>query len=398
MSKDSKINDALSVGDGLGDGLAVLAREEWLKLQAFCDMAVFSNPSTDQDMRASLKLPKDAALDLDFKETVKLYAALKGYCTTFRDDIGPGTVGLADDIVQYARRVEVIYNRLIVLLADYQIDGHVSPEKLQKLVDDWKDPKPSPEADSIRTNFQSHIKRLKKDADERNQKAGDLQDQLLAFRDNLKRSEADFKKDFASYTTKYGQVEKELDEIKADIEDMRTQLEAARKKQRDETIVLGTSPLYMLIPFIGPFVMAGVLIGVGVDYGLLVEDLKGKVSELEKKEEGMGTKQIFFESYKTAKGLTEKTSKDLEDILPLVEKLKKAWDTLSKDLGDLSKIMSSANQMGLEEDWDFASVDLETARDTWRDLKEQADQYRRFTDIKPAKTVDELAKGMVAAA
>jgi hypothetical protein len=35
---------------------------------------------------------------------------------------------------------------------------------------------------------------------------------------------------------------------------------------------------------------------------------------------------------------------------------------------------------------------------TWLDLKEQADQYRRFADCKKVDTVDQLAEGVKQAA
>ncbi|MGA9771220.1 MAG: alpha-xenorhabdolysin family binary toxin subunit A [Blastocatellia bacterium] len=395
--KETKINETLSPGKDLKGGIAILAKEEWFKLQAFCDMAVAATtPSTEESMRVSLKLAKDAPLDQDFKETVKLYADLKGYCQTFTIEIKPDTVGLADDIVQYQRRADVIYGRLIGLLVDYSVDGEVSEEKLRKLLEEWKSPNPSADAASIRTNFQTYIERLKKEADERSKKAAALKAKLTTFQSDLKKSESDFKLHFADYTTKYGKVDVELKKLQADIADLQAQLDSARKKQADETIVLATAPLYMLIPFIGPFVMAGVLIGVGVDYGLLIEDLKGKVSQMEEKEKALGPKQTFFEAYKAAVGLTEKTANDIKEVLPLVDRLKTAWDAISSDLGDLSKVMLSARTLSLEEDWDFASIDLETAQKTWKDLKEQADQYRRFATVKAADSVDQLAKGMAA--
>ena len=72
-----------------------------------------------------------------------------------------------------------------------------------------------------------------------------------------------------------------------------------------------------------------------------------------------------------------------------------ALGALSSDLGDLSKLMLSAKQLSLDEDWVFTSIDLETAQNTWRDLKGQADEYRRFSEMTPADDVDELAKGMM---
>lgn len=394
----TRINDTLNADKALKEGIGILAKEEWFKLQAFCDTAVLTNPTTEDAMRTMLKLEKGASLNQDFKDTLKLYVDLKGYCATFQNDIKPGTVALADDIVQYARRADVIYGRLIGLLFDYSVDGKVSEVKLQALVKEWDSGNPSEKGATIQKQFQSYIDRLKIEADERSTKAAALKTKLTSFRDNLKTSGSGFSTHYVDYQNKYGEAEKDLNKLKGEIADLEAELATARKKESDETIVLETSPLYLLIPVFGPFVMAGVLIGVGVDYGLLKEKLKTKIKEAETKKEQAGTKATFFAAYTEAKSWTGKTFKDIEEALPLVEKLKSAWDALSSDLGDLSKIMGSSKGEALKEDWDFASIDLETAQKTWLDLKEQADQYRRFSDCKKADNVDELSKGMKNAA
>lgn len=394
----TKINDALAADETLKEGIAILAKAEWFQLQAFCDMAVYTNPTTEDAMRVGLKLPKDAALDQDFKDTLKLFVDLKGYCTTFQTEIKPGTVNLANDIVQYARRAEVIYGRLIGLLADYQLDGKVSEIKLRALVNDWGSDNPTEKGAAIQKDFKDYIGRLKKEADERSTKASALQTKLSTFRDNLKKSGADFILHYADYQTKYGDAEKELNKLRADLADLSKELDDARKKERDETIVLGTSPLYLLIPFFGPLIMAGVLIGVGVDFGLLKEKIKNKIKEAEEKQKRADTKQTFYAAYTQAKDWTGKTAEDIKAVLPLVDKLKSAWDALSSDLNDLSEVMGSAQESALIEDWDFASIDLETGLKTWLDLKEQADQYRRFADCKKVDTVDQLVEGMKQAA
>ncbi|HJR08080.1 MAG TPA: alpha-xenorhabdolysin family binary toxin subunit A [Pyrinomonadaceae bacterium] len=394
----TKINEALAADAGLEEGIAILAKAEWFQLQAFCDMAVYTNPTTEDSMRVTLKLPKDAALNQDFKDTLKLFVDLKGYCTTFQNEIKPGTVDLASDIVQYARRAQVIYPKLNGLLADYQLDGKVNEIKLKALVNDWGSDNPTEKGKAIKEDFKKYIGRLKTEADARSTKAGALQTKLTTFRDNLKQSGTDFSLHYTAYKKKYGDAEKELLKLKGDLQDLSKELDDARKKERDETIVLGTSPLYLLIPFVGPFIMAGVLLGVGVDFGLLREKIKTKIREAEEKQKKADTEQTFFAAYTQAKDWTGKTAEDIKAVLPLVDKLKSAWDAFSRDLKDLSDVMSSAQGTGLTEEWDFASIDLQTGLQTWLDLKEQADQYRRFADCKKVDTVDQLAEGMRKAA
>ena len=219
----------------------------------------------------------------------------------FQDEIKPGTVDLANDIVKYARRVEVIYKRLIGLLVDYQLDGRVNEIKLQALVNEWGSGNPSEQGAAIQQQFKRYIDKLKEEADERTTKAGALQGKLTAFQSNLKQSGADFGANYASYQTKYGEAEKELNKLRGELTDLAKELEDARKKERDEMIVLGTSPLYLLIPFFGPLIMGGILLGVGIDFGLLKEKIKAKINKAEEQQKKANTEQTFFAAYTGAK-------------------------------------------------------------------------------------------------
>lgn len=146
MEKVVTIDQSLSTSKEMKDGLSILSKDEWLSLQAFCDMAITENPSTEKAMRVKLKMLDDkVALAEDFKSTVQLYSALKGYCETFTNDIKPGTLKLAGDIVQYERTVSTVYTDLLDLLKDYRKTGTVTPEKLKKLAEEWAGT-PTPEA------------------------------------------------------------------------------------------------------------------------------------------------------------------------------------------------------------------------------------------------------------
>lgn len=229
------INDALKPGD-IKEGIGVLAREEWLQLQAFTQSAIYDNPTTDELMRVKMKLDAKAPLEQDFKDTVKLYADLKTYCTTFDNEIKPGTLELASDIVQYERRVRVIYRNLIKLLVDYGIDGKVSELKLKELADEWKKDHPSSAATTIKETFQDYIGKLKKEAETRSGKATALQGKLTGFHNDLKKSKSDFGAHYTNYETKYGTANTELDKVNKELEDLEEELKRARKKHHDETL------------------------------------------------------------------------------------------------------------------------------------------------------------------
>ncbi|MGI5291331.1 alpha-xenorhabdolysin family binary toxin subunit A [Nonomuraea polychroma] len=398
MGETSRINGALFTPKEIDTGIAVLNLDEWRKLQAFADMAVSTNPATEEAMRQKLKLASGKELGQDFKETVKIYASLKANCTVFKDKIRPGTVDLANDIVQYQRQADVLYERLIRLIEDYQA-GRDTAAKLAELEAEWRKDRPSPEAADIKTKFQKYVERLWNEAKERAEKATALEQQVKEFRSALEVSHAEFARHAESYKDKYGGAEKGVERIKGDIAVLEQELASARKKDKDERIVLATAPVYLVIPFFGPFIMSGVLLGVGIDLGLQVERIKEKVKRLEAEQNKLDTEQTFFADYKTGMQLTEQTAKDIAVVLPLVGKIAAAWSALTSDLEHLNgALLKDAAGSALAEDWDFTSIDLETARETWRDLKKQADDYRRFAVAEPVETAEALASGMKAAA
>ena len=115
MAAITPINEAFSTSEDMEGGLTILARKEWLSLQAFCDMALYTNPTTEKAMRVLLKVPEGTPLRDDFAATMALYQNLKGYCDLFDKEIKPGTIDLASDIVHYNTSVQSTYARLIKL-------------------------------------------------------------------------------------------------------------------------------------------------------------------------------------------------------------------------------------------------------------------------------------------
>jgi len=55
MRASKSINQVLEPSKDLKEGIGVLAREEWVKLQAFTNMAIHDSPATEELMRSKLK-------------------------------------------------------------------------------------------------------------------------------------------------------------------------------------------------------------------------------------------------------------------------------------------------------------------------------------------------------
>jgi DNA repair exonuclease SbcCD ATPase subunit len=220
-----------------------------------------------------------------------------------------------------------------------------------------------------------------------------LRKKLTAFEANLKKSQSEFILHADDYATKYADHEGRLKVIQEQIDDLEKELKDLRKTQRDKELVLETSPLYLLIPGFGFFIMAGVLLGVGIDFGLKKEELQGKIGKLTTAQSTLSSEQNFYNNYNIALQSTTRTIKDLKAAIEAVGKLEKAWNALSDDMEELVSKLDGASGRSLVEDWRFASLDLATAQKTWEALALQADQYRRFGDAKRATTVEKAFEG-----
>ncbi len=392
----TKINAALNPDPRLAEGLFVLAALEWVQLQAFCTLAIDDNPTTEQAMRQALSWPAAKAMEPEFLETTKVYDQLRSTCLVFREEIRPGMLQLASDIVDYQGKVDVVYKRLIGLINGYELDGNVKGDKLAELVKAWGSSAPSP-ANDIRASFVKFVGRLQQDAAERAKSASELKGKLVKFRYDLSARNGEFKRHLGNYRNLFGSASKELKTAQDDLKAAQDELDVAYKKQHDEMIVLSTSPLYLLVPFFGPLICAGVLLGVGIDYGLLVEKLKGKVERLDILTKNLGSKEAFFEAYQAATELTSKTHEDIEQVLPLVDKLELAWTAISSDLSRVQSLLTRANLDATDKDWELASANLEEAQQKWRALEKQADTLRRFGTAERVGSADELAGGQKAA-
>src|SRR4051812_31592679 len=83
--------------------------------------------------------------------------------------------------------------------------------------------------------------------------------------------------------------------------------------------------------------------------------------------------------YKYGQDSTSLTADQVKAVLPLVERLKNAWASLTSQLNDLSeRLLADAGKRSLTGDWDIAKLRLENAKATWHDLKLKAERYSEF--------------------
>lgn len=386
--------------DDLDKGVIFLSKEDWYKLQTFCLQSMHANPTTDDKMAVALGLKaedKNKHWDPDFSQTAKDYKELAVCCEAFWNQTKPGMVDLVNDIVQYQVKMDAFFKRLIETIDDYDVGKDIQ-EKLDKLWAEWKSHAPSDKAARVRDRFITAASRLQEDAAGRRDKADKLKTDMDGFHDNLVKSRARFAGHQKNFENKYGTSSQEMINLKTRLETLNKELETYRKKEHDEIIVLSTSPVYLIIWPVGPLIMAGVQIGVGVDLALVRVKIDKLVGDVADETSKSTSKQKFIASYLFIKDATQKTEERIKNILPAVAKLKDGWKSIADDLRGIVELLKGGIAEAGKEDWFAFATGLDASRGRWKFLAARADNFRLHATVKEVTNVEEFLKEVEKAA
>ncbi len=362
------------------EGMSFLSKDDWFKIQSFALMSIYDNPTTPELMatRLGMKSPKDPEWTDDFGVTAQLYQELATSCGTFWNEIKPGMVNLADDIVNYQRVTAPIFTLIIKKVDEYnKADSSLPVEAKDTIV--------------------KGLKRLLKEAEMRAGRADLLHGKLTGFHNSLLKAEADFNRHEGDYKKKYGDESADVIALKEQLDLCNDELATKRKKDTDETIVLGTSPLYLLIPWLGPFVLIGVLLGVGIDMGKVRERIAKLVDDAAKLRNKLSIKEKFKTLFQTMMDLTKDTKAEVKKVLGPVAQLKDGWSALTSDLNSLvgpEGTLTSAGKEATASEWAFVGTDLEASKNTWAALGTQAEKFRLNATIRKANSLDEAIQAI----
>ncbi|HBK01350.1 MAG TPA: hypothetical protein DDZ62_16305 [Delftia acidovorans] len=405
MSDPANPTNAFTPSADIYKGISVLSSEDWIGLTTFFESAVTDNPTTTELMRAMLGMQKQDAFRPEFSEAVELFVTLKGVGQKFKADVQDKMLTLADDIVQYNDVAATTYERLIELVDRFDLEGAPTPSaepaveaKWKALVKVWESDTPSGRSEQIKRNFSSALEQLIEDANARSVRAFALQNSIL---DNgngilmrLNACKTAFNGQKQKFTTTLGAEGAANQKLKAAVEKLENDLKALRRKEKDEVIVLSTSPAYLAIPLFGPLILAGVDIGVGADLAVTRRKIAEKVDEVRTIQATMATNERFIGYYNRSNDRFDSISKSIEDLGPKLKTLGEAWRAISADLGNIHKVLSTTGRKSLQgENWFSLTVVLGTAKKGWARVAGQADHFRRFGGTpKKAQSVDQLVE------
>ncbi len=370
----------------LYDGVSLLSTHDWIMMTTFFDAAVSANPTTQEMMRRALGLASTDAFRPEFADAVGLYQDLKACGQKFKSEVQEKMLDLANDIVQYKDGAAATYGRFRELIDRFDWDGMdaITPadQKWLKLAETWASGTPQGKSEKIRQGFQSVLDQLIKDANERAEKADKLQKSILApdgILARLNTSKKAFADEKVRFEAAFGAESAEGKRLRTLLDGLKAEMAVLQKKEHDEVLVLETSPVYLLIPFFGPFFLAAIDLGVGIDLALTRNKIAEKIGEIDAYTAKIGVHDRFITAYTTANTGFDSMVKQITAIAPRIETLGKAWRAIASDLANVRKVLSTDGKVSITgQNWSNLIVVLDTATKGWERIAGQAHHFRLF--------------------
>jgi hypothetical protein len=403
----STLKDKLSSNKEIENGISLISTEAWISMSCFFNSAITDSPDTEAKMRARLNMAAGDAFAPDFAEVVDLYKDLVSISNDFTFRIADEVRNLADDIVHYQAKADVIYTRLADLVDRFDLQTATgTPEVLQQKLDEliklWKGGEISGNSEQIEKRFKLALEDLITEAETRAKRAEKLKDDILGpdgLKIKLQANKTGFDMKKTIFGDKYGKESPRVQKFIQDMKLLQTEINGLRKKERDEVIVLGTSPLYLIIPLFGPLILAGVDIGVGVDLAKTREQISGKLREAEVIKEKLGIAERFMAYYNYGAKLVGKTSEDIANVLPKIDALGLGWRAVAKDIRFIVDLLTGPGRSRIQDqDWFNFVTTLKTAQSTWKSVGEQADHLRTVATPVAASDLEDAISKLKAAA
>lgn len=391
--------DGFNASEELDSGVALFATDDWIKLMVFFRSAAYDSPSTEKTMRLRLGMQSQDVISPEIQKAIGDFKTLEDISKAFLNTTVDEMLDLADDVKHYELSAVTVYDRLCQLIDYYDLgldEEADTQKKLDELVKLWKAGAESGMSGKIKVRIKGLIAKLASDADGYAGRAEKLHQAIIGasgYYERLTKCSAEFDTDASTFTKKYGEQSDDVKKFKKSVADLQAELNKLRKKESDEVIVLSSSPVYLIIPVFGPFILAGVDIGVGVDLAHVRADIESKVAEQKLINDKLGLAERFVTYYTNGQSLVSAIAKAINNILPKLDTLGRSWRAIGKDL---RRIADTLNEDGASqingEDWNNLVATLGAAKKGWVEIGTRADRFRTFAQPDVAKSVDDLLK------
>ncbi|HEY2494750.1 MAG TPA: alpha-xenorhabdolysin family binary toxin subunit A [Paenibacillus sp.] len=335
---------------GLGgkeDSPFLLKKEDWIKVQKYTGDGAYL-PVNDKEMRIALLMGSSATLP-EFKELYTVHTSIKSHCGNWNDNTYREVLTVANQIVNYSRRAKVYYQPLIGYLPDILDGDTVALEMFKKI-----------------------CAKLATEAQEFGDHAKILADAVGQFAKDTSSDYKNLETVKAKYDKLYGEHSEDVKRLRAEVDSLRKDLETYMEEFKDYE---SESWLSLLLGPVFGFALKAILDSTkGKALQARIEATREKIKE---NGEIIQRNVYLMALLDKADVGTDKTIKQIEDALPVIEKIKGIWNSLHSDLSALSEIVME----DIQNDPEFADLGIELAILQWETVGKQADDFRVNADV-----------------
>lgn len=342
----------------------LLNQSEWFEIQAYVEAAL-SLPTTEAKMKSALSIPDEVPFT-DFKALAEEYKNVYGTAYTWKNDIYPNIVDLSLGLSNYAGVHSALFSPLFDALINMRDNS------------DWA---------TVEANRQVAIQLLKSmkqlatmnqdQVEEAKQKlltfSADLDSQKIQL-DGLVDTHSDYLADDGS-------------KMKQDISSLNSRISTLNDNYDHYVTVAATAVTYAWFPMVAIPIM-----GVYGDKAEKARMERNRLqSELTTLEARFSHKEKVYASYQRSTTSINTISKDIEKVIPHVNKLKSHWQGINSDFDTvLSLIEISEGPSGINNALAMVAsittnANLGQVQDKWRNIAVKAQQFAQNAYIVPVK-------------
>ena len=348
--------DAIADPGTPGGPNLTVARPEWIAIQARCT-DVLALPTTDVAFRKSLGAgaPEDLT---DFAQLIEAYEILHAHVTTWTTTTFPAAVALAGDIHQYGTVQAPVYFPGI----------HEEARLLER----------DPHHAQAKAALQTMLDHLRRDANEKSGRAGQVAAEIARFAADCELAEATLGGDGTGgliryYESVYGSSSAEVGKLTKEIAEQRAILLSADDAYDHDVVIAATTPTYAWCWPVGSVAAAVVSGSYGTERIDALDTARAAQGAIDRLADQPAADANLLVALQLAAFAVGTIVQGLTETLPVIQKIQGVWGGIAADLGALSALV----------DDDIAAVPpiitglgVDDAITAWHQVAQQADAFR----------------------
>ncbi|MCK4257926.1 MAG: alpha-xenorhabdolysin family binary toxin subunit A [Halanaerobiales bacterium] len=336
----------------------LLSKAEWINVQVYVQDGL-SLPVNTSEL-SELLFGDGSSSVSDFQDLLQEFIVVHGHCNTWKTETYPNTINLANNIVHYASKATVYYGALNEVVEEYcNIKFSENPNKEV--------------LNMLKQKMKGIVQILGKSAKDYATNADNVQKEISTFLDLCTKDQNDMKSLSKTYNQKYGKNSEQVQTLRKQIKEFRSEVDKLQKEYNRDVIIEATSATYGWIPIAG-WIAAAIVDGV---FAKQMKELKKSINNLKDKidkDNKIIRRDInLMNAIDIAENSLKTILTDLQNALPVIEKIKGIWSSIYSDLVNIENVI----------DEDISKVPpflkdcgIPLAIKDWKKVGQEADSFR----------------------